>query len=167
METKYQTFWPRFWAIWIDLLVLLPISWLGNFIWNRASSIPVLLLCIWYTFDTLLEIAYSIYFHGKCGQTPGKMVFSIKVMDVSETRPIDYIQAIKRESIPLFAILVWLPFMLVAIFNGTYLSNTVVANNISFVMLIWYFLEFATMLFNAKRRAIHDLIARSVVVKTT
>ena len=60
------------------------------------------------------------YFHGKFGQTIGKMALKIKVMDISETRTINFKQALRRESIPLFLTMISIPHTIIQIINGTY-----------------------------------------------
>jgi hypothetical protein len=46
-------------------------------------------------------------------------------------------------------------------------SNSFVVQFWSFVAVGWFLLEIATMLTNAKRRALHDYIARTVVVRVS
>jgi uncharacterized RDD family membrane protein YckC len=44
-------------------------------------------------------------------------------------------------------------------------ENTVVENYLSWLSIAWFLLEIVTMLTNEKRRALHDMIAGSVVIK--
>lgn len=41
VSRKYKTFWPRFWAIWIDSVVLSPLMVL-DFYLREAISLPLL-----------------------------------------------------------------------------------------------------------------------------
>ena len=172
MEIKYRTFWPRFWSGWIDTLVFLPFILISNYVYSSGAKLPVVVVAFYHVFYSLLWYAYSIYFHGKFGQTLGKMAMKVKVMDLSETRTIDFKQALLRDSIPLGFTIVLLPHDVIQIMNGTsYMLNptTTQPDKISMilicVMMVWGILEIVTMLFNSRRRAIHDFIAGSIVVR--
>ena len=95
--SKYKTFWPRFWAGWIDGLIFLPFFWLDPL--KLLGHIPNLLTAILYLLTVILFHAYSVLMHGRFGQTLGKMVCKVKVIDKSEDRPITYIQAFMRDSV--------------------------------------------------------------------
>ena len=102
---------------------------------------------------------------GKYGQTVGKWACRVKVLDVSEQK-LSMKHAVLR-SVPLLISLVAWPILLAGpavVTNG----HTSLASGIRILLAVqlgWFFLEFVTMLSNAKRRAIHDFIARSVVVR--
>ena len=80
IETKYKTFWPRFWAGWIDLLVFIPIAVINHFIWKSYDQLPIVVVTLWYLVHSLSGYAYSILMHGKYGQTLGKMATHVKVL---------------------------------------------------------------------------------------
>ena len=108
--------------------------------------------------------------HGKYGQTIGKMVCKVKVLDISETK-LSYGQAVLRDII---LILILVPFSICiryqAAFSeaGTKGSSDIPASKFFFMVLFgWIILDIITMLFNDKCRAMHDYIAGSVVVKTS
>ncbi|WP_019027748.1 RDD family protein [Colwellia piezophila] len=165
---KYSTFWPRFWAATIDGLVFLIILYVECLVFGVEYS----------TTDTFLQALngvqfaiYAIFMHGYFGQTLGKMVMDVKVLTHDTETEIDIKQALRRESVNLALNIAWVLIILVvatslemsgAISEG--LSYAVIGFGI--LGFIWGVSEFVTMLFNDKRRAIHDYIGRTVVVRT-
>ncbi|MBI2440693.1 MAG: RDD family protein [Lentisphaerae bacterium] len=168
---KYGTFWRRFWAGWVDSFVFLPVYIVNIHVMNCASSMPVIFFALWYVTMSFLWYGYSICLHGKYGQTLGKMALKVKVLDVSESRQIGFKQAIMRDAPPLILTIALLPHDLNQIFNGTsyMLHKGAMPDKVSivlgFIAVGWGLLEVITMLSNSKRRAIHDFIAKSVVVR--
>jgi uncharacterized RDD family membrane protein YckC len=168
---KYGTFWRRFWAGCVDSIVFTPLIVLNFLMIYKAATLPVFVFALWYTVHSFLWYAYSIWMHGKYGQTLGKMALKVKVMDVSESRQINFRQAFMRDAVPVVFTIVLLPHELIQIVRGTsYIlhkeaSPDVLSIIFSFVVMGWFLLEVITMLSNSKRRAIHDFIAKSVVIK--
>jgi uncharacterized RDD family membrane protein YckC len=106
--------------------------------------------------------------HAKFGQTIGKMVTRVKVVDVSESRNLTLKQSCMRDIVPIMLI----PFSLYAYAQLSFYGQTWESLEqgrafifVGYAMIGWVLLEFISMLFNHKRRAIHDFIAGSVVVK--
>src|SRR5262245_26350252 len=79
---NYATFWQRFAAMWIDALVLLPLTvveiWIGSV--SRVATIVLVLPM------TAAYCAYTIYCHGRFGQTIGKYVMGIRVVRTTGER---------------------------------------------------------------------------------
>jgi len=107
--------------------------------------------------------------HGKLGQTLGKMATRVKVLDISEgqlTMP----QAIRRDIIPLSLNLIYIVLQAPKILSGLNIMDPKTLKfDVSFYLMIfsgtgWFWAEVVTMLFNKKRRAVHDFIAGSVVI---
>jgi uncharacterized RDD family membrane protein YckC len=171
IETKYRTFWKRFCAGFVDGLVFLPIMFLEQWVWSHHELFPAIVLAIFHLITTPIFYVYNIFFLGKYGQTLGKMALKIKVLDVSEMRQISYLQALRRDIVPLAITAVLLPRELYQIVAGT--SYLFTPNSmpdragmiIMYSLSAWFLLECVTMLFSSKRRAIHDFIADSVVVR--
>jgi uncharacterized RDD family membrane protein YckC len=168
VQRRYQTFWPRFWAGWIDSLLLIPfmgVDWLVQ----QVAEAPVL-LALWFVLYTYAYDIYSVTMHAKYGQTLGKMAMGIRVLSASEAK-LSFRQALLRDAVPIFlasvSVINWAP----RIFSGARqfgdnFELTWVDEVSIFGSLIWFVAELATMLTNSKRRAIHDFIAGSVVVRT-
>ena len=107
--------------------------------------------------------------HAMRGQTVGKMATGVKIFDKSEELEITWKQAIMRDIVPVFFFSVSLIYVIVSgvsieqAFTND-MSNLFV-NAYLYSTFMWSFAEFVTMLFNKKRRAIHDYIAGTVVVR--
>ena len=165
IQEKYQTFWRRFFAIFVDGLIFLPLGFVDK--WVVSSGVSELPLFLWMVVMSSIGIAYSVGMHGTFGQTFGKMATKVIVLDVSEIK-LSYKQAALRDIVP---ILTWPLNFYVAYqvaFAGVTneeLVQSPVAVAIFASLFGWMVLELVTMLFNNKRRAIHDFIAGSVVIK--
>jgi uncharacterized RDD family membrane protein YckC len=94
-------------------------------------------------------------------------VAGIKVLDVTETKNITIRQSIARDSVYLIVQLIALSYFLVQSFtqNNNEIFITDFNDFSSTPLLVWTLLELITMLTNSKRRAVHDFLAKSVVVK--
>ncbi|MFC1544349.1 RDD family protein [Gemmatimonadota bacterium] len=164
---KYRTFAQRFGAALIDLLVILPVGLILGLGYELAPTpyvrVPVYLVL------SFSYIAYSILLHGHYGQTAGKMLTGVKVLTVSENK-IGYRRAFLRDSPWVFTTLIASSMEVPRLVAGIDVLNEATPTIGSFVLSIastvWFLLELATMLLNEKRRAIHDFIAGTVVVRT-
>ncbi|OGW29455.1 MAG: hypothetical protein A2X56_06630 [Nitrospirae bacterium GWC2_57_13] len=165
---KYHTFWNRFWAGVIDGLIFLPLGLL--FAWTKAHAhiLPIIIVVPAVVSLSLIWVLYSIGMHGRFGQTIGKMLARVKVLDVSEQQ-LSMRQAVLRDSVPLVLILASIPFQIISVLNAQPLlasgNDSMPMKIISSVDTAWFMAEIITMLTNYKRRALHDFIARSVVVR--
>ena len=166
-KKKYRTFWPRFWAGLIDGLVLLPLDYIDHRIWLKSSKIPSLIILLWFLFNSLSFVTYSVLMHGYLGQTLGKMVCRVKVFDISEGR-LRFKQAIRRDIVPIILILVHLPFLIPTVFSNINPFDQELSFSMLFfgsIIFLWFLLEMITMFSNEKRRALHDYIAGSIVIR--
>ena len=173
---KYAGFWKRFGAGWIDGFVLLVPSvflmWLHSVskTWAFLTELPL----------AFLFYAYEIYFHGRWGQTIGKRSVDIKVVSLDGSS-ITWRQAFLRSSVGLGLGVLYSISTFVALVNMTdadfsALSWTELAikeaelspyiNAITIAMYVWMASEVVVLLFNRKKRALHDYIAGTVVVET-
>ena len=166
---KYSTFWRRFWAEWIDILVFLPWIILNHFV-RRFNPTTVVLIC-WVVLYFVVFRAYKIVLHARYGQTVGKAVTRIRVMNVAENRLPTATESFLREigSVILSGCILGYWIYLISIHN--YSPKAIHASVVLSVLYTldwgWIALELVSMLTNSKRRAIHDLIAGTVVVRTT
>lgn len=110
--------------------------------------------------------AYSVIMHAKYGQTLGKMFTGVMVLDVSERR-LSLWQALLRDGfyIALMIVCVIIELPLVLDGENLYDAPTRATNVLLYGSLVWGLAEMVTMLTNSKRRALHDFIARSVVIR--
>jgi uncharacterized RDD family membrane protein YckC len=166
IEPKYSTFAPRFAAGFVDSLVFWPIQWLLTFAY--VHSAPVLLKVLVYIVSSSFFLAYSIWMHGKFGQTLGKMACKVIVLDVSE-RSLSMKQAVMRDILGVVLLPIGLATDIPRIIQGIDIQAaanfTAIDWIIAYSMFGWFIIEVVTMLTNNKRRALHDFIAGSVVIR--
>jgi len=176
----YAGFWRRLPALIIDVTIcFLVVAFF--LIAVRESSIPARFLSV--SFFGLLVIAYQVVFHAQWGQTIGKMALGIEVTTLSGTA-IGYKEATLRSSVDLIFWVFGLALLLYVLFSWTgppWSSLTLdeatrlidernwirAANQITRIGdHIWLWSEVVVILFNKKRRALHDFIAGTVVIHT-
>lgn len=167
MDTeKYRTGLKRLWAAIVDGIVFMPLLLVEQWIYKTTSDIS--LLFAWATFVAFAPLVYSVVLHYKYGQTIGKWVATVKVLDISETRTLTFRQAIFRDSFYLLVAIIGLVYYAVLL-TQTDDQQAVLADYSSFSdnpEFWWTLIELITMLTNSKRRAVHDFIAKSVVIRT-
>jgi uncharacterized RDD family membrane protein YckC len=166
VEYKYKTFWPRFWAGFIDGVIFMPISFFSQ--WLFGLELNGVFNFIYYALiHTLSYYFYSIYMHGQFGQTIGKMALKIKVTKVNG-QPLTFKRAFYRDAVIIGTSVVLMFIQASPILEGV--NPLLVVENQAFNVLVWVhfswlIIEFVTMLTNNKRRAVHDYIAGSVVTR--
>jgi len=165
---KYKTFGPRFWAGFIDGLVFLPMGLFDNYLSSPARG-PIILIS-WAIASYSVYWLYSVALHARYGQTLGKRAMDVKVMDVSEERIPSLRQAFLRDAGYIVINASSLVYFIYIVVSHKYVTGTEQVNSLpeiilTFASLGWFLLEVITMLTNPKRRAIHDLIAKTVVLR--
>lgn len=162
-QKRYQTFWRRFWASFIDGLVFFPFGFAIDKLTSSHTS-------EWIVFGGdlfygLLSVGYTMALHWRYGATIGKMATGVRVVRHDTEGRISLWQSFLRES-PLFGLMIigW-TYSALAIINDYNPDARGFATFFHWSAFIWLALEIITMLANKKRRAVHDLIARTVVVK--
>lgn len=168
IEYKYSTFWPRFWAGFVDGLVFLPVNLADNYMSSPARA--RLVLIAWALFSYPAYWVYEVVLHASRGQTVGKMAQGVKVMDVSERRLPSLKQALLRDIGAIVSSTLFIIYFVYIVIERRY--NQPVSESRDWMLVVlgsanlgWFLLEIATMLTNSKRRALHDLIAGTVVVR--
>lgn len=171
---KYAGPFRRLCAAFVDALVLAPLS---VFTFWAMSALTGPALAVLFPLS-LVAAAYHIWFHARSGQTIGKRVAEIRVVSVSGER-ISWREAIRRSAVDvLLAIPVTLSVMLALgqltpeELNLGFAARAQLLGErgpdwgryVRYASNIWYWSEFLTMLFNTRRRALHDYIAGTVVV---
>lgn len=165
---RYSTFWPRLWAGFLDGLVFSPISIAASYLlWPNHGTI--FLIC-WTIFETSAYYVYSVWMHAHYGQTLGKKWMGVQVLNVAEDRIPTLWQAFLRDIGDIALTAAGLCYTLYLILTHHY-SPAVVETSlflgvVSWANTGWFVLEMVTMFTNPKRRAFHDLIAGTVVVRT-
>lgn len=164
MEKKYKTFGPRVLAGIIDSLVFLPFMVVDNILDESAKAAVIL---IWPFFYSTSWYLYSVILHGKYGQTLGKMAVKVKVYDIEENEAIGYKRAFYRDSPGIIIEFIFLIYFFVSsllIGKNQWINPDIFSKVSMFVGLGWFLIELITMFTNNKRRALHDYLAKSVVI---
>src|ERR1700685_577425 len=101
-------------------------------------------------------LVYRIVMHGWCGQTLGKMVTGVVVVDVSED-PLSWKQAILRELIHILGLIVFIIESPSRLWSGfpSHPPHPLPISPVS-LLLGWSVLNIAYFLFDKKHRALHD-----------
>ncbi len=165
---KYHTFWPRFWAGFVDGLVFIPIGFLDTFL--AAPERRGAVIIIWSIISYSVYWLYSVLLHAYCGQTLGKMATGVKVLDISEERIPTLRQAFMRDIGYIVLNTLSLAYLINLVASGRYLrgaeDSNIPGQILGWAALGWFLLEIISMATNPKRRAFHDFIAKTVVVRS-
>jgi uncharacterized RDD family membrane protein YckC len=160
---KYQTLWSRFWALILDVILLLPLVIIAESIKSAGFSAevkPVLFLI-----TSLAQTTYFIVMHGFFGQTVGKMLMKVKVLDASESA-VKFRQALIRDLPQLVSTVGSFIFFYPLSPDEIDPNSPDYWKNPFFVLIfIWGTADLLSVLTNDKRRALHDYLAGTVVVK--
>jgi uncharacterized RDD family membrane protein YckC len=165
---RYATFWPRFGAAIIDGILFAIVLYLECLLFGIEYSNDNNLL---QAFNGIQISVYFIFMHGLYGQTLGKIAVGVKVLNCEDEKDINVRQALKRESVNLTLNTLWL-ILIFAMASDLGADNEISQPLLYSVALfgllsvVWAVSEFVTMLFNDKRRALHDFIGGTVVVRT-
>lgn len=158
-EYKYSTLFPRIAAMLLDGYLIVPFRWIEALVLEKLTG-SLLEFFIWFVMVDML--LYSILFHSLFGQTIGKKLVGIKVVNFKDETKISYKQAIIRDLFPLLV-------MSYLFFTGYSSKVDVFDINIPLIVtsvyFLWYVVEVITMLFNKKRRALHDYLAGTISIR--
>lgn len=197
---KYETFWRRLVASIVDnIIFLVALIILAVFIRPFALDLIIVFLVVGYS----LWFYYRVKMHVKYGQTIGKMLLSIIVLDADERRFLSTMSAFRRELIPICIVVLsttyiiythpdqtkiydHLPEVFSTIDSAIDTSNHNFTDKIAklnksmellengiidpykavkYVDYVWLAVVGLTIFLSSKQRAIHDMIAKSVVVR--
>jgi len=164
---RYQTFRARFFAGIIDGFLFYPLSLFDGFF--SAPERSGLTVVLWNVFLYSSYWIYSVVLHARYGQTVGKMAMKVKVLDVSETRTPGFAQAFLRDIGYILMNSVALAYLVYLFATGRDVrldETSIAAHVLVWANFGWFIIEVITMSTNQKRRALHDYIARTVVVRT-
>jgi uncharacterized RDD family membrane protein YckC len=171
---KYASLFRRSYALFVDSLILLPFSMLS--FWAMASLRGAELAVLFPI--ALVAPAYHIWFHARSGQTVGKRVANIRVVAVSGQR-ISLREAVLRSAVDVIISIPVVVALYLTVFHFTEADlslglveraqlieerGPVWGRYARYAANAWYWSELVFILFNAKRRALHDFIAGTVVV---
>jgi len=165
-------------ALLLDMLIMLPLTALV--FWGSERYRLFLLYC--FVPSTLFGLFYGVYLVRRFGGTPGKLIVGVRIRKVSG-EPVGYREAILR----------YLPeFILNMLMSVGFLMSILHMSDTEYhalsfmerarrmvelapswykplqiVQNVWVWGELIVLLTNRKRRALHDFIAGTVVVRTS
>ncbi|MCJ7729182.1 MAG: RDD family protein [Sedimentisphaerales bacterium] len=171
----YAGFWKRFCAGWVDVFVILPLAYLFIWIESFDKNIAILITIP----STALFSMYHVYFNVRFGGTLGKLAVGIRVAKPDGTK-IGWPEAWKRSAVDLAFGLLTLCVEVWALtqVNGEQYSATAFVERMRLLQSyypswfyivtisqnIWIWSEVVVLLFNKRKRALHDFIAGTVVI---
>jgi len=174
-EKVYAGFWTRVGAAIIDTLLI--ISFMAILLFLQSSSLTIEMITR-IILGFLFSI-YTIYFHYKFGATLGKMATGIKVT-LPNGDPLGLKEALLRSSVDLGFVFLAVIADFIAISNADpdqfmnagwiersdYIYSLLPAWSkiLSTCSHLWFWSECIVLLFNKRKRAIHDFIAGTVVI---
>ena len=176
-ENIYAGFWQRLGAFLLDTIFMLPILYLTIYI----NSLDINYFYITFIPNFVISLWYYIYLPKKYGGTPGKLIAGIKIIKLNG-QDIDWKEATLRHLILLILGLLSMINMLSIIPDVDYnvftslswLKQSTYLMSLSPIFFkfytwtsnIWIYSEFIVLLTNKRKRAIHDFIAGTVIVKS-
>ncbi len=169
-DNKYHTGWRRFWALLFDTLIGLLVLGVCTLPLLKQAQGDVVMTTFINLGSQLLMLCYFILMHATFGQTLGKMITGVKVVRNADEGPISFLRALLRDLVPLMllaAAVFMLPHSDIIVTSGkkVALQPPAMLGIVSMLSFLWGLMEIVTFLFNKRRRAVHDLIAGTVVIR--
>jgi uncharacterized RDD family membrane protein YckC len=174
---EYAGFWRRFGAYWIDVLVFLPVIALSFFLSGKSHLFYLYSLIP----SALISAAFHVYLVHRYGGTPGKLALDTRIAMRDGSAITLKAAAIRYSVLCVLSFASSLGFALAALkipdaqyvllgFRERSLTLQGLAPNwqpiVTVLVNVWIWSEFVTMMLNKKRRAVHDYMAGTVVIKT-
>jgi uncharacterized RDD family membrane protein YckC len=167
--TPYSTLWRRYFAALIDAFVVAtPMAIAGRFLGAYGGDAG--LTIGWTCAVSVVSIAYSVVMHARWGQTIGKRALSVILLNAGENRIPTWREAALRDIGQIGPTAILGGFVVAALLNGDYRLEpdryVGLMGSLKVMNGAWTLIELVTMLTNDKRRALHDFIAGTVVMRT-
>jgi uncharacterized RDD family membrane protein YckC len=175
---RYAGFWFRLGAILVDVVITMPVALLT--LWGESRYRLFSLYCLLPT--NLFRLFYNVYLVRRLGGTPGKLLVGIRIRKL-DGQPVGYREAILRyfpEFVLDLSLSIAMVIPLFQITDAKYLSlsfrertsyiiqHTPAWNApVQIINKVWFWGELVVLLTNRKKRALHDFIAGTVVVRAS
>jgi len=172
----YAGFWKRFGAHLLDTVLLAPYIgltwWLSeqSRMFNLYFFVPSLLFSLW----------FNVYLVKRYGGTPGKLLLKIRIARL-DSSTIGYREALLRYALVLILsnlVAIGLDIATLNMSDLDYSSLGLTARTtrlietapawcqpVNIMLQVWIWGEFVIMFTNKRRRALHDLMAGTVVIR--
>jgi uncharacterized RDD family membrane protein YckC len=176
-ENIYGGFWTRLGSLLLDLIILLPYIFILQYINGLNKN------AYYYTFipGLIVQFWFNIYLVKKYGGTPGKLIVGIKILKLDGT-DVTWREAVLRQSIA-FVLTIFASCMTIyalSLADGAYFERLSWIQKQQYLLSLtpllvkiytwtnncWVYSEFFVLLFNKRKRALHDFIADTVIIKT-
>lgn len=170
-------FWRRVGAHAIDTLVMSPI--IGFTFW--ASSLSRFFYAIWIVPSILIAVFYTMYLVRRYGGTPGKLAMKLRVQ-MADGSPVSVKAVALRAGVMLalgLATTVGHAMAGLSMDDASYLSMGFMARSAALtaagpgwlgfatiLMQVWIWGSLVVLLVNKRRRAVHDFLAGTVLVRS-
>jgi uncharacterized RDD family membrane protein YckC len=176
-ESLYAGFWIRLGALFLDLLITIPVIFIVLYLNGLSKNayfytvVPHLIFHFW----------YNIYLVRKNGGTPGKLISGITILKTDGT-DVTWREAILRYIVSFLLTIFYSIITIIALSQSDteYYESLNWMNKQQYLMTllpvyfsvykwtsnIWTYGELFVLLFNKRKRALHDFIAETVVVRT-
>jgi uncharacterized RDD family membrane protein YckC len=178
VELIYVGFWRRLAAYALDFAILLPFALLARHLIYTSRSAYLVNLII----GTIIAIVFEVYLVKRFGGSPGKIIMRIRIAKLDGT-PVGYWQACIRYSVLFLISVLSSAGLLMSLINMSDLEYATFTSAQAHVRAleagapawyqplqiagaVWVYSEFLVLLTNKKRRALHDFMAGTVVIRT-
>jgi uncharacterized RDD family membrane protein YckC len=173
----YASFWQRFLAHLVDKIIFLPFAGIVYLIGEKTR----LVYLYWFIPGLIIGLLFHVYLVKRFGGTPGKLLLKSRIAMVDGS-PVTTQASIIRYSVSFILTAATELAILIATLSmsdADYFSMGYMKRAAQIVSLapswystttmllsVWIWSEFITMLFNKKRRAVHDFMAGTIVIST-
>ncbi|MBV9961350.1 MAG: RDD family protein [Parafilimonas sp.] len=169
-NVQYGKFWPRFWALLLDgliLAVLAPITFFNRYEWKNM----VVLIII-----SAIQLSYKPFFEYRYGATPGKMALKLKVVSY-EFQKATIEQVVLRNIFHILSGLIVLGLGIYAFIQPEFSfastsSQYAQIGKIGMLTLTWeglmfviFLIDFIFLVSSPDSRSLHDRIGRTFVIR--
>lgn len=173
-ENIYSGFWPRFCAGFMDGIICFPVTYVIGFI----DGFSEYSFCFSFVLNLSFCIYYEVYLVKRYGGTLGKQFFGLKIIS-KEGKNVGWKESFLRYSVNILIYVLSFVFTFTTVlgisdeqfFNMEFLKRSdsifdLGSNWWVDVLVIWVLSEFIVLLTNKRKRAVHDFIAGTVVIKS-
>jgi uncharacterized RDD family membrane protein YckC len=166
---KYHTFAFRCVALIVDTIVLIPLTVFGSYLVNYFDKSSLTIFSV-SSLLGLLSVFYYILMHALFGQTLGKMLMKVKVVDISQS-PINLGQAAIRSLPQMIPVIIAIGFENPRGLSGNWSQwEAQLGESLNVLLtisiLIWTVLNIIVAAASEKHRALHDYMAGTIVIRT-
>lgn len=176
-DSIYAGFWTRFTASLLDIIILLPYFLLLQYL----NSLNINAYYFTFIPSLVFQFWFSTYLVKKYGGTPGKLFMGIKIVKM-DGNEITWREAILRDFVSIILMLFSSLITIYALSDAdikqfeslTWLKKTPYLTNLNpslykfyyWTINFWTLSELVVLLLNQRKRALHDFIANTVIVKS-